>query len=74
MMPDAEDRRTTQYFEMLGNQGIYHDGWMASAIRGVPWASENEPGDLLHMPWELYNVEEDFSQAKNLAKDNPFLT
>ena len=37
---DAEDRRTTQYFEMLGNQGIYHDGWMASAIRGVPWYSE----------------------------------
>lgn len=68
---DAKDRRTTQYFEMLGNQGIYHDGWMASAIRGIPWASENEPGDLLNMPWELYNVEEDFSQAKDLARDNP---
>jgi arylsulfatase len=68
---EAKDRRTTQYFEMLGNQGIYHDGWMASAIRGIPWASENEPGDLLNMPWELYNVEEDFSQANNLVKDNP---
>ncbi len=68
---DADDRRTTQYFEMLGNQGIYHDGWMASAIRGVPWLSEPEPGDLLHMPWELYHVEEDFSQTKNLAKDHP---
>ncbi len=68
---DAKDRRTTQYFEMLGNQGIYHDGWMASAIRGVPWASENEPGDLLNMPWELYNVENDFSQANDLAKENP---
>ncbi len=41
---DAEDRRTTQYFEMLGNQGIYHDGWMASAIRGIPWLSENRAG------------------------------
>ncbi len=68
---DAKDRRTTQYFEMLGNQGIYHDGWMASAIRGIPWASENEPGDLLNMPWELYHVEEDFSQANDLAKENP---
>ena len=67
----AKDRRTTQYFEMLGNQGIYHDGWMASAIRGVPWASENEPGDLLEMPWELYHVDEDFSQAVDLAKQNP---
>lgn len=68
---DAEDRRTTQYFEMLGNQGIYHDGWMASAVRGIPWASENAPGDLLNMPWELYNVEEDFTQANDLAKQNP---
>ncbi len=68
---NAKDRRTTQYFEMLGNQGIYHDGWMASAIRGIPWASENEPGDLLNMPWELYHVDEDVSQANDLAKENP---
>jgi arylsulfatase len=69
--PDAEDRRTTQYFEMLGNQGIYHNGWMASALRNVPWASESNPGDLLNMPWELYHVEEDFSQAVDLAKQHP---
>ena len=69
--PDAPDRRTTQYFEMLGNQGIYHDGWMASALRGVPWLSEPEPGDLLDMPWELYHVEEDFSQAVDLARQEP---
>ncbi|TWT35122.1 Arylsulfatase [Posidoniimonas corsicana] len=69
--PDADDRRTTQYFEMLGNQGIYHNGWMASAIRGVPWLSENPPMDLLDMPWELYHVEEDFTQANNLAGKEP---
>jgi hypothetical protein len=68
---DATDRRTTQYFEMLGNQGIYHDGWMASAIRGVPWLAANPPADLLNMPWELYNVEQDFSQANNLAVKEP---
>jgi arylsulfatase len=68
---DAPGRRTTQYFEMLGNQGIYHDGWMASALRGVPWLSTNEPGDLLNMPWELYHVDADFSQAVDLAKQQP---
>ncbi|MCA9238698.1 MAG: arylsulfatase, partial [Planctomycetales bacterium] len=67
----AKDKRTTQYFEMLGNQGIYHDGWMASAIRGEPWVSEPPPVDLLNMPWELYHVEEDFSQANDLAKAEP---
>ena len=67
----AEDRRTKQYFEMLGNQGMYHDGWMISAIRGEPWVSEPPPVDLLDMPWELYHVEEDFSQANDLAKENP---
>lgn len=68
---DAEDRRTTQYFEMLGNQGIYHNGWMASALRGIPWVSEPPPVDLLNMPWELYHVEVDFSQADDLAQKNP---
>jgi len=68
---EAKDRRTTQYFEMLGNQGIYHDGWMASAIRGIPWDSESPPIDLLNMPWELYNVEKDFTQANDIAKENP---
>ncbi|PQO36879.1 arylsulfatase [Blastopirellula marina] len=68
---NAEDRRTTQYFEMMGNQGIYHDGWMASALRGVPWVSENPPANLLDMPWELYHVDEDFSQANDLAKQEP---
>ncbi|TWT39796.1 Arylsulfatase [Thalassoglobus neptunius] len=67
----AEDRRTTQYFEMLGNQGIYHDGWMASALCGIPWDSESPPRDLLNMDWELYHVDEDFTQANDLAKDHP---
>jgi arylsulfatase A-like enzyme len=67
----APDRRTKQYFEMLGNQGMYHDGWMLSAIRGEPWLSEAPPIDLLNMPWELYHVAEDFSQSNNLAKANP---
>ncbi len=68
---DAPSKHTTQYFEMLTNQGIYDKGWMASAMRGEPWLSENPPMDLLDMPWELYNVQEDFSQAENLAEEEP---
>ncbi|MDJ0843905.1 MAG: sulfatase-like hydrolase/transferase [Crocosphaera sp.] len=67
----APTRHTTQYFEMLGNQGIYDDGWMASAMRGEPWLDQNDDSiDVLHMNWELYNINEDFSQANDLAADN----
>ena len=68
----AKDRHTTQYFEMLGNRGIYHDGWMActTPLR-PPWVTfgaEPSPDDF---KWELYNVAEDFSQANDLAAKNP---
>ncbi|NEQ74852.1 MAG: arylsulfatase [Okeania sp. SIO2C9] len=67
---DAETLHTTQYFEMLGNQGIYDHGWMASAMRGEPWLDQNDDSiDVLHMNWELYNINEDFSQANDLAAD-----
>jgi arylsulfatase len=52
---------------MLGNQAIYHDGWMASAIRGVPWLSEIEPGDLLNTPWELYHASVDGVRLHDLS-------
>lgn len=68
----APTRHTTQYFEMLGNQGIYHNGWMASAMRGEPWLDQNDDDiDVLHMNWELYNIDKDFSQAKDLAARRP---
>ena len=34
---DAPDRHTTQYFEMFGNRAIYHEGWLARVVHGVPW-------------------------------------
>ncbi|MEW4570670.1 arylsulfatase [Tautonia sp. JC769] len=68
---DAEGRRRTQYFEMLGNRGIYHDGWLACSRFGVPWQTSGRVGDLLDTPWELYHVDEDFSQAVDLAAANP---
>ena len=59
----AKGRRTTQYFEMLTNRAIYQDGWVAASRFGVPWQTAGRVGDFSNAPWELYNIEEDFSQA-----------
>ncbi|MBD2427445.1 arylsulfatase [Phormidium sp. FACHB-1136] len=65
-------RHTTQYFEMAGNQGIYSDGWMASALWSEPWVPEpSADKDILNLDWELYHIDEDFSQAVNLADQMP---
>lgn len=65
----AADTRKTQYFEMIGNRAIYHDGWFAGTIHKAPW--EGQPRrPLTEDVWELYNVNEDFSQANNLAETN----
>jgi arylsulfatase len=67
----ARDHRTTQYFEMGANRGIYHDGWMASALSFVPWTPNREGFDPDKQKWELYNIDKDFSQADDLASSNP---
>jgi len=68
----APSKRTTQYFEMLGNRGIYHDGWVAATTPPIaPWVSIAKPIDINDYRWELYNVREDFSQAVNLADKEP---
>lgn len=66
----APDRRTTQYFEMFGNRGIYHQGWVACTRHSIPWLLVANP-PLKDDVWELYNVAEDFSEADNLAAQNP---
>lgn len=60
----APDRRLTQYFEMQGNRGVYHDGWKAVTfhIKGVPFERDR---------WELYHVAEDFSEVHDLAAVYP---
>jgi arylsulfatase len=67
----AKGRRTTQYYEMFVNRGIYHDGWLACSRFGVPWNLAGRTGDFLEAPWELYHLDEDFSQADDLAARNP---
>jgi arylsulfatase len=66
----AKDRRTTQYFEMFGNRGIYHEGWVACTRHSIPWLMVKLP-PLSEDVWELYHVDEDFSQANDLAAENP---
>jgi arylsulfatase len=68
----APERRTTQYFEMLGYRGIYHDGWLAStAVRNPPWEADAPSTDPEHPVWELYDLSRDFSQAHDLARTYP---
>jgi arylsulfatase len=68
--PQAKSRRTTQYFEIFGNRGIYHDGWFAGTIHRAPW--EKVPRRKLQEDiWELYDTRQDFSLANDLAAANP---
>jgi len=65
----ADDRRTTQYFEMFCNRGIYHQGWTAVTRHSTPWvATEMPPFD--DDVWELYGPD-DWTQAHDLAKEQP---
>ncbi|MEC5387494.1 arylsulfatase [Uliginosibacterium sp. H3] len=70
----APERHTTQYFEVIANQGIYHNGWMASTTpKRLPWEGRGptNPDPFNDYEWELYNLTEDFSQSKNLAAQQP---
>ncbi|MDT0574670.1 arylsulfatase [Croceicoccus sp. F390] len=71
--PDAPERHTTQYFEMLGNRAIYHNGWWANTVPGLsPWSSAKvtQP-DATKFAWELYDLRQDFAQSRNLAQQQP---
>ncbi len=68
----APSRRRTQYFEMLGNRAIYNDGWVAATTPpSPPWASVAGTVGVLDYNWELYRITDDFSQANNLAAQEP---
>jgi hypothetical protein len=68
----APTRHPVQYFEMVGNRAIYKNGWMASTTPlRLPWVVSGYEPNPDDFKWELYNVNEDFSQANNLADKNP---
>ena len=67
---DAADAPTTkkrQYYAMLGTRGIWQDGWKASALH----APTSDHGHFDQDKWELFHVDEDRSESKNLADQNP---
>jgi len=68
----APGHRRSQYFEMFINRAIYNDGWWAASRTGIPWESgPAKPIDPDTATWELYHLDEDFSQANDLAASNP---
>ncbi|WP_221796249.1 arylsulfatase [Aquisediminimonas sediminicola] len=71
--PKAAEPARTQYFEMLGNRGVYRNGWFAgTSPKRVPWKVEATPGDAWSSyQWELYNLDEDYSQSEDLAARLP---
>ncbi|MCA8879874.1 MAG: sulfatase-like hydrolase/transferase [Rhodobacteraceae bacterium] len=63
--------RTQQYFEVFSNRSMYADGWKADAQHTFPWRQDYAPGNWGKDKWELYNLDEDFSEANDLAAENP---
>lgn len=66
----APDRHETQYFEILGNRGLYHKGWTAVTKHYTPWVQAKRPA-LDDDVWELYDTNKDWSQARDLSKEMP---
>ena len=68
----APSKHETQYFEMVGNRAIYHDGWVAATTPPVaPWLLGAKMPALSDYHWELYNVAKDFSENNDLAAKQP---
>ena len=68
----AAERHETQYFEMIGNRGIYHKGWTAVTKHGTPWILVGRKTVALDDDiWELYDTNKDWSQANDLSKQMP---
>jgi arylsulfatase len=67
--PSAPETRLTQYYETHAHRAIYHEGWLAARrSSNVPWpegVAKTEP------EWELYDLARDYSQARNLASQQP---
>ncbi len=70
----APSRHHTQYFEMMGQWAVYHDGWMlATKVNRAPWDAFGpaNPDPLNNQVLELYDLNNDFSQSQDLAAKHP---
>jgi len=67
-------RHKTQYFEIMGQYALYHDGWLLSTkVNRAPWQAfaEANPDPLNNQVLELYDLSKDFSQSQNIAEHHP---
>lgn len=73
--PTAPGQRKTQYFEMLGNRAIYHDGWIASTVPvRKPWEMAGPGSEINLAPtygWQLFDLDRDFNQSNDLSTRYP---
>jgi arylsulfatase len=69
--PDAPSLHHVQYFASWGNRSIYKDGWWAGDLVRFSWEPDRHPGDFSIHPWELYDLNTDYSQAEDLARKYP---
>ena len=71
---NAPTTHHTQYFEMFGNRGIYHEGWYANTQPiSPPWnlGAIPNPDVVNSYKWELYDLNKDWTQNDDLAASNP---
>ena len=68
----APERHVTQYFEMFGNQAIYHDGWLARLVHRAPWDAAPRSA-MADGTWSLYDTRTDFALARDVAAQHPEL-
>src|SRR5262245_3245785 len=70
---NAPSRHKTQYFEIMGDHAIYHDGWIASTkVMRLPWEIMGGLGDKpSDYPWELYDLRKDWTQSEDVAAKYP---
>ncbi len=68
----APERHDLQYFEMFGNRGIYYQGWSAVTKHKTPWIMVGQVSPAFDDDvWELYDGNTDWTQAHDLAKEDP---
>ena len=67
----AKPVRQRQYFEVFTNRAIYDNGWIACAQHTLPWRQDLAPGNWDKDKWELYNIDEDFSESNDMAAAMP---
>ncbi|PZV17853.1 MAG: arylsulfatase [Pseudanabaena sp.] len=70
----APSRHTTQYFEMMGQWALYKDGWVLSTkVNRAPWEAFGaaNPDPLNNQVFQLYNLNDDFTQSQDIAAQNP---